>query len=195
MLIIYNETESRCPSCFTINIYINNTKNSCDFIVSDFNKTSEQIPAHLLGTMHANSWSNLYDQTKPHDGKFNINFTAVQSNRAMFDATVSFYTSIGLNALPFGASILEKPETGRIMCDAEAFDFCDGQDFRVKMCPTANFHDYTMIHNKLGHMQYFTQFKDMALPLRHEAYPGLYEALGGMTSLAVNTPDTLTRVR
>lgn len=145
--------------------------------------------------MHANSWSNLYEDTKPYAKKFDIDFSTIKSNKFMFDLTTSFYLSIGLNATQFDNSVIEKPTANTIMCDPVAFDFCDSKDYRVKMCPTKNFHDFTIIHNVLGHMQYFTQYKEInELILRQEAYPGLYDAIGGVTSLAITTPKTLSSV-
>lgn len=172
-----------------LNIY--SDKNAID----GFDSKSETIPAHLLGAIHANSWSNLYEDTKPHKDKFTINYTDIKSNKAMFDWTNTIYTSIGLNPLQFDKSILDAPENGKIMCEPDAFDFGDGTDYRTKMCPTIIFHDFTIIHNILGHVQYFTQYKNMSLILRHEAYPGFYQAIGGVTSLAMTSPHAMNHVK
>lgn len=148
--------------------------------------------------MHANSWSNLYEDTKPHKDKFTVNLTDVKSSKALFDWTNIFYISTGLNTLQFDKSIMDAPTSSassKIMCDPAAFDFGDGTDYRVKMCPTKNFHDFTTIHNVLGHLQYFTQYKDMEFILRHEAYPGFYEAIGGVTSLAMTSPHAMNHVK
>ena len=55
----------------------------------------------------------------------------------MFDIAEEFYTSMGLRPLPpnfFNLSMIEKPDDRDVVCHATAWDFYDGQDFRLVNC-------------------------------------------------------------
>lgn len=116
------------------------------------------IPAHLLGNMWGQSWSNLYDDTKPFK-----NATAVDVTRKlheqkytplkMFELSDEFYQSLGLesNHMSYtGESIIEKPAGRIIQCHASAWDFHNGKDYRIKMCTNVNQEDLITIHHEMG---------------------------------------------
>ncbi len=55
-----------------------------------------------------------------------------------------------------------------VICHATAWDFNDGEDFRVKMCGSDyDFGVMTTIHHELGHTQYQQQYKDLPLEFRY----------------------------
>ena len=64
------------------------------------------MPAHLLGSMFAASWSNTIDRTKPYPDKPSIDVTAKMkaegwTPRKMFEQADKYFTSLGLaKALP-----------------------------------------------------------------------------------------------
>lgn len=103
-----------------------------------------------------------------------------QSNynaRKMFEVADEFYTSLGLptnNMSYTGQSIIVKPDDRVIQCHASAWDFCDGKDFRIKMCTNLNMEDFIVIHHEMGHIQYYIQYRDLPLPLRNGANPGFH---------------------
>lgn len=104
-------------------------------------ESEELIPAHLFGNMWAQSWINLYDATKPYEKGALIdtseamqkqNYTALK----MFKMSDQFFKDLGLepNDMSYGPNaIIEKPDR-EIACHASAWDFADGEDFRIKMC-------------------------------------------------------------
>lgn len=95
----------------------------------------------------------------------------------MFEVSDEFYTSLGLptnNMSYIHPSIIEKPIDRVIQCHASAWDFCDGKDFRIKMCTNINMEDFIVIHHEMGHIQYYLQYKDLPLPLRTGANPGFH---------------------
>lgn len=115
----------------------------------------------------------------------------------MFEISDEFFTSLGLptNNVSFtGASIIEKPTDRVIQCHASAWDFCDGKDFRIKMCTNINMEDFLVIHHEMGHVQYYIQYKDLPLPLHTGANPGFHEAVGDTIALSVATPQHLQRI-
>lgn len=67
----------------------------------------------------------------------------------MFEMSDQFYMSMGLptsNMSYTGESIIEKPTDVEIQCHASAWDFCDGSDFRIKMCTKINMEDFITVH-------------------------------------------------
>lgn len=113
--------------------------------------------------------------------------------------TNEFYTGIGTNLLDtsnFDTSIFNVSGFDRIICDPEAFDlsFQETKDYRLKYCASKTFHDYTVIHNLLGHVQYMTHIRNLPVLLRTDVYPELSAAIGGLTSLVMTTPFALKGV-
>ena len=63
------------------------------------------IPAHLLGNMWAQSWSNLADLLRPYPNKPDIDVTEemVRQNwtpKIMFEKADEFFQSMGLDPMP-----------------------------------------------------------------------------------------------
>lgn len=108
--------------------------------------------------MWAQSWSNLYEDTKPFNNGTVLDVTAnliAQKYDAfkMFETSNEFYMSLGLpsNKMSYtGDSVIEKPSDRTIQCHASAWDFCDGKDFRIKMCTNINKEDLIVIHHEMG---------------------------------------------
>lgn len=122
------------------------------------------LPAHLLSDMWGRFWVNLNEIAIPYPEKpstdptpemIRQNFTAER----MFRTGNDFYTSMGLKPVPdtfWTKSMLEKPTDGReVICHATAWDFYDGEDFRIRMCTRVVFEDFQTVHHELGHIQYF----------------------------------------
>lgn len=153
--------------------------------------------------MWAENWQNLYHDVKPFKNATLVdvteqlklqNFTA----RKMFDTANEFYTSLGLlsNAVGYQPpAIIERPNSRVIECHASAMDFCDGKDFRIKMCTKVNMQDFAVIHHELGHIQYFLQYKDLPMKLRSGANPGFHAAIGDTIALSATNPQHLVKVR
>ncbi|XP_031624027.1 angiotensin-converting enzyme-like isoform X2 [Contarinia nasturtii] len=167
-----------------------------------FDCTSENIPAHLLGNMWAQSWEYLFEETKPFaNGSSNdvtAKLQALKYNaRKMFEISNEFYMSLGLptNEMSYtGESIIEKPTNRTIQCHASAWDFCDGKDFRIKMCTNINQEDLITIHHEMGHIQYYIQYKDQPSVFRKGANPGFHEAVGDTMALSVANPKHLVKI-
>lgn len=166
------------------------------------NYSNPNIPAHLLGNMWAQSWNNLYDMTKPFPNASLIDVTKKlqdlgYDSKKMFEVSDEFYLSMGLinNQVSYtGKAIIDKPTNRTIVCQGSAWDFCNGDDFRIKMCTKINMKDFITIHHEMGHIQYFLQYRDLPLALRAGANPGFHEAVGDTIALAVATPQHLQKV-
>uniref|UniRef100_A0A671F1S6 Angiotensin-converting enzyme n=1 Tax=Rhinolophus ferrumequinum TaxID=59479 RepID=A0A671F1S6_RHIFE len=158
------------------------------------------IPAHLLGNMWAQTWSNIYDLVVPFPSAPNLDATEAMikqgwTPRRMFEEANNFFTSLGLLPVPpefWNKSMLEKPTDGReVVCHASAWDFYNGKDFRIKQCTTVNMEDLVVAHHEMGHIQYFMQYKDLPVTFREGANPGFHEAIGDVLALSVSTPKHL----
>lgn len=122
-----------------------------------------QIPAHLLGNMWGQSWSNLYDDTKPFKNATSVDVTEKMRQLKytplkMFELSDAFYKSLGLepNQMSYtGESIIEKPTDRIIQCHASAWNFYDGKDYRIKMCTNINQEDLITIHHEMGSLNTF----------------------------------------
>ena len=64
----------------------------------------------------------------------------------MFEKADDFFQSMGMDPMPpkfWSGSILEKPKDGReLTCHASAWDFYNGEDFRIKQCTRVNQEDF-----------------------------------------------------
>lgn len=111
-----------------------------------------------MANVWSQSWVNLYDDTKPFKKSKNTDVTTKlkelkYDTLKMFQISDEFYQSLGLesNEMSYtGESIIEKPQDRIIQCHASAWDFCDGKDFRIKMCTNINARDLFVIHHEMG---------------------------------------------
>ncbi|NXX73935.1 ACE enzyme, partial [Urocolius indicus] len=158
------------------------------------------IPAHLLGNMWAQSWSNIYDLVMPFPDATKVDATPAMKNQGwtpkmMFEESDRFFTSLGLIPMPqefWDKSMMEKPTDGReVVCHASAWDFYNRKDFRIKQCTVVNMDDLITVHHEMGHVQYFLQYMDQPVSFRDGANPGFHEAVGDVMALSVSTPKHL----
>ena len=173
------------------------------FYGSDVVPDSGPIPAHLLGNMWAQSWNNIADILKPFPSKPSINVTGAMqeqgwTQKKMFEKADEFFQSMGLQPMPekfWSGSIIKKPEDGReLTCHASAWDFYNGEDFRIKQCTRVNQEDFITVNHEMGHVQYFLQYKDKSYFFRSGANPGFHEGVADILSLAVGTATYFQRL-
>ncbi|NXE84768.1 ACE enzyme, partial [Cochlearius cochlearius] len=162
------------------------------------------IPAHLLGNMWAQSWSNIFDLVMPFPDATKVDATPAMKKQGwtpkrMFEESDRFFTSLGLIPMPqefWNKSMIEKPSDGReVVCHASAWDFYNRKDFRIKQCTVVNMDDLITVHHEMGHVQYFLQYMDQPISFRDGANPGFHEAIGDVMALSVSTPNHLHRIK
>ncbi|XP_053870375.1 angiotensin-converting enzyme isoform X2 [Malaclemys terrapin pileata] len=157
------------------------------------------IPAHLLGNMWAQSWSNIFDLVVPYPSATKVDATPAMQKQGwtpekMFQESDKFFTSLGLIPMPpefWAKSMIEKPAGREVVCHASAWDFYNRKDFRIKQCTVVNMDDLITVHHEMGHVQYFLQYKDQPISFRDGANPGFHEAIGDVMALSVSTPKHL----
>lgn len=162
---------------------------------------SGPIPAHLLGNIWAQDWSNVYSLVSPANADQGYDLTAILKQRKtspidMVKTGERFYTSLGFMPLPqsfWDRSLFTKPRDREVICHASAWDVDNVDDLRIKMCIQPTDEDFNTIHHELGHNFYQRAYKDLPAILRDSANDGFHEAIGDTIALSV-TPEYLVKI-
>jgi peptidyl-dipeptidase A len=159
------------------------------------------IPAHLLGNIWAQDWTNVYPLVAPPNADPGFSLTDILKKRNlpaldMVRTGERFYTSLGFAPLPktfFERSLFVRPRDRDVVCHASAWDVDLETDLRIKMCIEQTADDFTTIHHELGHNFYQRAYKDQPVLFRDSANDGFHEAIGDTIALSV-TPEYLVRI-
>ena len=159
------------------------------------------IPAHLLGNMWAQDWSNIYPLVAPPEETPSYDLTAILKERGfdaitMVEAGEAFFSSLGFEELPetfWERSLFVKPEDREVVCHASAWDVDEKDDLRIKMCIKINAEDFKTIHHELGHNYYQRAYNKENYFYRSGANDGFHEAVGDTISLSI-TPEYLQKI-
>jgi peptidyl-dipeptidase A len=159
------------------------------------------IPAHLLGNIWAQDWSNVYPLVAPKNADPGYDLTAILKQRKMPPLEMvkrgeHFYSSIGFAPLPktfWDRSLFVRPRDRDVVCHASAWDVDYESDIRIKMCIEPTAEDFTTIHHELGHNYYQRAYKDQPVLFRDSANDGFHEAIGDTIALSV-TPEYLVKI-
>ncbi|CAB3378676.1 Hypothetical predicted protein [Cloeon dipterum] len=157
------------------------------------------IPAHILGNMWGQSWGNILDVTIPYPGKHFIDVTPEMQAQGytpitMFKIAEQFYLSLNMTPMPpefWEKSIFEELPDRHVICQPSAWDFCNGKDFRIKMCAHVNMKDLITAHHEMAHIQFFMHYAHLPKVFRDGANPGFHEAVGEAIGLSISTPEHL----
>jgi len=159
------------------------------------------IPAHLLGNVWAQDWSNIYPMVAPPRADPGYSLTDILKKRnlpalEMVRAGERFYSSLGFEPLPktfWERSLFTRPRDRDVVCHASAWDIDLEADVRIKMCIEQTAEDFTTIHHELGHNYYQRAYKDQPVLFRDSANDGFHEAIGDTIALSV-TPEYLVKI-
>uniref|UniRef100_A0A5S6QT52 Angiotensin-converting enzyme n=1 Tax=Trichuris muris TaxID=70415 RepID=A0A5S6QT52_TRIMR len=153
------------------------------------------IPAHLLGDMSASNWINLYSKTIPFPNAIPLDITSHLRRQnftvdKMAKMAERFYTSMGFHELPesfWKKSIFVRPVDRDLVCFPTAFDFKNGQDFRLKLCLNVNADDLLLVHQEMANTFYQISCKHQPIPFREAVNPAMGSALAKALVLSINT--------
>jgi peptidyl-dipeptidase A len=162
---------------------------------------SGPIPAHLLGNLWAQDWTNIYPLVAPPHADPGFSLTDILKKRQMpaldmVRAGERFYTSLGFAPLPktfFERSLFVRPRDREVVCHASAWDIDYADDLRIKMCIEPTAEDFSTIHHELGHNFYQRAYKELPVLFRDSANDGFHEAIGDTIALSV-TPEYLVTI-
>jgi len=159
------------------------------------------IPAHLLGNLWQQDWSNIYPLVAPPNDKPVYSVTERLKARKvdpleMVRIGERFFTSLGFEALPktfWERSMFVQPRDREVVCHASAWNIDYVDDLRIKMCIEVTAEDFTTIHHELGHNFYQRAYNKLPVILRESANDGFHEAVGDVLALSV-TPEYLVKI-
>jgi peptidyl-dipeptidase A len=159
------------------------------------------IPAHLLGNLWAQDWSNVYDLVKPAQADPGYDLTKIlgakkTDAKEMVRYGERFFTSLGFDPLPptfWERSLFTKPRDREVVCHASAWDVDNVNDLRIKMCIEPTGEDFTTIHHELGHNFYQRAYNTKPGLFRDSANDGFHEAVGDTIALSI-TPEYLVKI-
>tara|TARA_B100001250_G_scaffold12115_1_gene10574 strand:- start:7781 stop:9610 length:1830 start_codon:yes stop_codon:yes gene_type:complete len=163
------------------------------------------LPAHVLGNMWGQSWSNIYDLVYTPEGSVSsseINLSNILIEKdvdeiEMVKIAENFFLSLGFEPLSdtfWERSLFVKPQDRNVVCHASAWDLnSDINDLRIKMCIERNAEDFSTIHHELGHIFYYQAYSDLPDIFQSGANDGFHEAVGDLLTLSI-TPDYLQKI-
>jgi peptidyl-dipeptidase A len=159
------------------------------------------IPAHLLGNMWAQQWSNVFPLVAPVEFRAGFDLgEALRRHkvdaREMVRIGERFFVSLGFDALPatfWDRSQFTKPRDREVVCHASAWDVDYAEDLRLKMCIEVTGEDFQVVHHELGHNFYQREYRKLPFLYRDSANDGFHEAVGDAIALSV-TPAYLKRI-
>jgi peptidyl-dipeptidase A len=156
------------------------------------------IPAHLLGNMWAQEWTNVYPLVEPYPGQASLDVTKKLVEQKydpvkLVQLGERFFTSLGLDPLPktfWERSQFVKPPGRDVVCHASAWDVTFSNDLRIKMCIKIDQEDLVTVHHELGHNYYFMHYYTKPVLFQQGANDGFHEAIGDALTLSI-TPKYL----
>lgn len=167
----------------------------------DIVPASGPIPAHLLGNMWAQDWSNVYDLVAPKESDPGFDLTKILKEKKIDEKEMvrygeRFFASLGFEPLPetfWERSLFMKPRDREVVCHASAWDVDNVNDLRIKMCIDTTEEDFATIHHELGHNIYQRAYNTKPALFRDSANDGFHEAVGDTIALSI-TPEYLVKV-
>lgn len=159
------------------------------------------MPAHLLGNIWAQDWSNIFPLVAPANATPGYDLNAILKARHasaidMAKTGERFFTSLGFAPLPptfWERSLFTKPRDREVVCHASAWDLDLASDVRIKMCIDPTAEDFITIHHELGHNFYQRAYATQPVIFRDSANDGFHEAIGDTIALSV-TPEYLVKI-
>jgi len=166
-----------------------------EFYGDEVAPASGPIPAHLLGNIWAQTWSNVYPLIGvTESGTVDITEEILDrelSETEMVRIAEDFFVSMGFDRLPetfWERSLFLRPEDRNVVCYASAWNVDAEEDVRLKMCIQRNAEDFNTLHHELGHNYYQLAYNDQDFFYRASANDGFHEAVGDTLALSV-TPE------
>ena len=159
------------------------------------------IPAHLLGNMWAQDWSNIYPLVAPAETVSSYDLSSILKERGfdaftMVKAGEAFFSSLGFEQMPatfWQRSLFVRPQDRDVVCHASAWNVDEKDDLRIKMCIKVNAEDFKTIHHELGHNYYQRAYNKKSHLYRSSANDGFHEAVGDTIALSM-TPEYLQKI-
>mgnify|MGYP001179024184 FL=1 len=159
------------------------------------------IPAHLLGNMWSQSWSNVYELVAPDEGGRGYDLTRQLERNGVDELEMvrfaeQFFSSLGFEPLPetfWERSLFIQPNDRDVVCHASAWSLDYEDDIRIKMCIRITGEDFVVVHHELGHNYYQRAYQQQDPLYRTSANDGFHEGIGDTVALSI-TPEYLVKI-
>ena len=160
------------------------------------------IPAHLLGNIWAQDWTNIYDIVGAGGRRAGASLTDMLRARKVSPIEMTrygerFFTSLGFEPLPqtfWERSLFVKPRDREVVCHASAWNINNVDDLRIKMCIDQTEEDFTRHPPRAGAQLLRARLQQRSRSIfRDSANDGFHEAIGDTIALSV-TPEYLVKV-
>ena len=159
------------------------------------------IPAHLLGNIWAQDWTNIYDLLDVPGKDSGLDLTPVLQQKKftylkMVKTGENFFVSLGFDPLPktfWERSMFVRPRDRDVVCHASAWDIDNKNDVRLKMCIQIRDEDFRTIHHELGHNFYQMAYQNQPPLFQGSANDGFHEAVGDTIALSI-TPEYVQEI-
>ena len=159
------------------------------------------LPAHLLGNIWAQDWTNIYDVLDVPGKGSGVDLTPILEQKHVDELRMvrygeAFFTSLGFAPLPktfWDRSLFKKPADRDVVCHASAWDIDNQEDLRLKMCIRIRDEDFRTIHHELGHNMYQRAYRQQPPLFEDSANDGFHEAIGDTIALSI-TPEYLKQI-
>jgi peptidyl-dipeptidase A len=159
------------------------------------------IPAHLLGDIWAQGWTNIYPLLAPASTDPGYDLTSILKQRKtdplqMVRYGEGFFSSLGFAPLPgsfWERSLFTRPRDRDVICHASAWNVDNVDDLRIKMCIEITEDDFNTVHHELGHNFYQRAYNRQPFLFRDSANDGFHEAIGDTVALSL-TPAYLQQL-
>ncbi|ESO07109.1 hypothetical protein HELRODRAFT_76483, partial [Helobdella robusta] len=162
------------------------------------------IPAHILGNIFCQHWTNILDLVLPFPGAPPTDLTSVMKKKnftvhKMFKVAEEFFTSMGfqpMTAIFWKESVVQRPADPNVkmVCHASAFDMVRKDDYRIKMCAQVVEDDFHTVHHEMGHVVYFMEYQHLPRIFTNGANSAFHEAVGDTIGLSTTTSKHLKSV-
>ena len=160
------------------------------------------IPAHILGSMWAQSWKSLNGKIRPFPKEPSFDITQPMKDQGytvdkMVKMADDFFKSLGMKPATkefYDNSIFTNKDGKGGDCMAVSWEMCSPTDFRMKICADVNMNHFITLHHEMGHIQYYMQYAHHPKHFREAANPAFHEAIGDVISLSVQSPEYLKQI-
>ncbi|KFD67136.1 hypothetical protein M514_07445 [Trichuris suis] len=160
------------------------------------------LPAHILGSIAAASWTALFQQTAPcndcpmpnlDEALVRLNYTS----RLIAEAADQFFQSLGMPPMTklfwqtcdFNQNY-ESPESY-----TSVWDMFKKDDYRIIASNQVTWKNFLVIHKAMASIQYFMHYANQSIVFRQAPNPALYEAVEGFVALALSSLSSVGAAR
>jgi peptidyl-dipeptidase A len=156
-----------------------------------------RIPAHVLGNMWAQDWSNLYPMLEPFPNEPDLDVTKALKAKGYdwkkMTTAEGFFEPRHGPAARHVLGALDVPEAARARrwsATPAPGTWSLNDDLRIKMCIKVDYDDFITLHHELGHDYYYHYYYKLPVLFQSGANDGFHEGIGDTLALSM-TPGYL----